>query len=247
VKYTATFVMLIGLAIAWHNYIRRPEAASAFVATSRACTASSPTNGISTSCTTGFSSARRSGSAACFWHGGDEGTIDRFGPHGAAYAVGIGNRFTTRLQSGYLYSYAFVMLLGLMLGNLVAAVTGVGFFLPLAATWAIWWGHPAPSEGSPGGRNMTGLPLLSILIALPLVAGMACLFVGAAAARWIALVTTLAALALGMWMWLEFVPGGPQWQFVERVVLADSGRRRARLGARHRRHRLDADRCSPCS
>ena len=58
-----------------------------------------------------------------FWKGGDEGTIDRFGPHGAAYAVGVGNKVTTRLQSGYLYSYALVMLLGL-----------IG-----AASWAIWW------------------------------------------------------------------------------------------------------------
>ena len=58
-----------------------------------------------------------------FWHGGDEGTIDRFGPHGAAVAVGVGNRLTARLQSGYLYSYALVMLLGL-----------IG-----AASWALWW------------------------------------------------------------------------------------------------------------
>ena len=58
-----------------------------------------------------------------FWKRGDEGTIDRFGPHGAAYAVGVGNRITARLQSGYLYTYALVMLLGL-----------IG-----AATWAIWW------------------------------------------------------------------------------------------------------------
>src|SRR5688500_7033914 len=32
VKYTATVVMLIGLAVAWNNYIRRPEAAGRFVA-----------------------------------------------------------------------------------------------------------------------------------------------------------------------------------------------------------------------
>ena len=57
------------------------------------------------------------------WKRGDEGTIDRCGPHGAAYAVGLGNRVTARLQSGYLYSYALVMLLGL-----------IG-----AASWAIWW------------------------------------------------------------------------------------------------------------
>jgi NADH-quinone oxidoreductase subunit L len=58
-----------------------------------------------------------------FWQGGDVGTIDRFGPHGAAYAVGVGNRYTSRLQSGYLNAYALVMLLGL-----------IG-----AATWALWW------------------------------------------------------------------------------------------------------------
>jgi NADH-quinone oxidoreductase subunit L len=48
------------------------------------------------------------------WHRGDEQTIDRFGPHGAAVVVGLGNRVTARVQSGYLYSYALVMLLGLL-------------------------------------------------------------------------------------------------------------------------------------
>ncbi|MGI8706172.1 MAG: NADH-quinone oxidoreductase subunit M [Sphingomicrobium sp.] len=66
---------------------------------------------------------------------------------------------------------------------------------------------------------MTGIPMLSILIALPLVAGLVCLFVSAAAARWTALAATLAALAVGTWMWTAFVPGGPQWQFVEFVEL----------------------------
>ena len=36
-----------------------------------------------------------------FWKRGDERTIDRFGPHGAAVAVGIGNKVTARLQSVY--------------------------------------------------------------------------------------------------------------------------------------------------
>ena len=48
-----------------------------------------------------------------FWKKGDEGTIDRFGPDGAAALVAGGNRLTARLQSGYLYTYALVMLLGL--------------------------------------------------------------------------------------------------------------------------------------
>jgi NADH-quinone oxidoreductase subunit L len=47
-----------------------------------------------------------------FWKGGDEGVIDRFGPDGAATAVRLGNVLTARLQSGYLYTYALVMLLG---------------------------------------------------------------------------------------------------------------------------------------
>jgi NADH-quinone oxidoreductase subunit L len=56
-----------------------------------------------------------------FWKKGDEGTIDRFGPDGAAAAVRVGNGLTARLQSGYLYTYALVMLLG----------------LAAAATWAM--------------------------------------------------------------------------------------------------------------
>jgi NADH-quinone oxidoreductase subunit M len=60
-----------------------------------------------------------------------------------------------------------------------------------------------------------GLPLLSLLIALPLVAGILCLFVSANAARWIALIATLACLEIGIDLWIGFDPAGPQWQFVE--------------------------------
>ncbi|MEJ7776100.1 MAG: NADH-quinone oxidoreductase subunit M [Sphingomicrobium sp.] len=66
---------------------------------------------------------------------------------------------------------------------------------------------------------MTELPVLSILIALPLVAGMVCLFVSTNTARWIALLTTLAAFAIGIAMWVGFDSDGAQWQFVEDVSL----------------------------
>ena len=46
------------------------------------------------------------------WKRGDEGTIDRFGPDGAARLVVAGTRVTARIQTGYLYTYALVMLLG---------------------------------------------------------------------------------------------------------------------------------------
>ena len=48
-----------------------------------------------------------------FWKGGDEGTIDRFGPNGIAALVANGSGIMKRFQTGYLYSYALVMLLGL--------------------------------------------------------------------------------------------------------------------------------------
>jgi len=123
VKLTPTIVMLAGLLIAWNNYIRTPEAPLRFVQQFP-----SVYNFVSNKwyfdelydilfVRTSLWLGR------LFWKRGDEGTIDRFGPHGAAYAVGIGNRVTYRLQSGYLYSYALVMLLGL-----------IG-----AASWAIWW------------------------------------------------------------------------------------------------------------
>ncbi len=47
-----------------------------------------------------------------FWKVGDIGIIDRFGPNGvAAAAMSIGKRLS-KIQSGYLYHYAFIMLIG---------------------------------------------------------------------------------------------------------------------------------------
>ena len=57
-----------------------------------------------------------------FWKLGDVGTIDRFGPNGIAWVVEKGAVGARRFQTGYLYSYALVMLLGL-----VAAITWVLF------------------------------------------------------------------------------------------------------------------------
>jgi len=66
---------------------------------------------------------------------------------------------------------------------------------------------------------VTSLPLLSILIALPLIAALLCLLVKANAARWIALVATLADLALGIYLWVNYNPDGAQWQYVEKLPL----------------------------
>ncbi|MBV8592956.1 MAG: NADH-quinone oxidoreductase subunit L, partial [Caulobacteraceae bacterium] len=47
-----------------------------------------------------------------FWKGGDRGLIDRFGPDGVSAASMVVGKTTARAQSGYVYHYAFVMLLG---------------------------------------------------------------------------------------------------------------------------------------
>jgi len=47
-----------------------------------------------------------------FWKGGDQNVIDRFGPNGTAWASLFTAGRLSRIQSGYVYHYAFVMLLG---------------------------------------------------------------------------------------------------------------------------------------
>jgi NADH-quinone oxidoreductase subunit L len=50
-----------------------------------------------------------------FWKRGDEQTIDGFGPNGvSAMVAGIAAR-ARKLQSGYVYHYAFAMIIGLAL------------------------------------------------------------------------------------------------------------------------------------
>ncbi len=48
-----------------------------------------------------------------FWKKGDIGLIDKFGPDGISKLVKIISNKTGRLQTGFIYDYAFVMLLGL--------------------------------------------------------------------------------------------------------------------------------------
>lgn len=50
-----------------------------------------------------------------FWKQGDVGIIDRFGPNGSAAVVSFSSKMAVRMQSGYLYTYALVMLLGLVI------------------------------------------------------------------------------------------------------------------------------------
>ena len=63
---------------------------------------------------------------------------------------------------------------------------------------------------------MGGFPILSMMLLVPLVAAVACLFLDAKSARVAALVATLIDLALGVLLWANFDIGGARWQFTER-------------------------------
>ncbi len=120
VKLTATVVMLIGLAIAWLAYLRDPGLPE------RAANQLGPIyrflfNKWYFDELYNFLFVRPSfWLGDKFWNWIDKGTIDRFGPDGAARVVALGSAGAKRFQSGLLNTYALWMLIGL-----VAAVTWI--------------------------------------------------------------------------------------------------------------------------
>jgi NADH-quinone oxidoreductase subunit M len=62
---------------------------------------------------------------------------------------------------------------------------------------------------------MENFPILSVILALPVLGALACLLTNAANARWIALLTTLGVFVLAVGLWLSYQVGGAQWQFTE--------------------------------
>ena len=102
---------------------RLPASPSSSTSARRRCRRSSPraiaastsscsTSGISTSSTTSCSSGRPSASAPSCGRRGDGWLIDGFGPDGvSARVIDVTNR-VVKLQTGYLYHYAFAMLIG---------------------------------------------------------------------------------------------------------------------------------------
>jgi len=123
VKLTPAAVMLVGLYIAWRNYIRVTDAPAAFVAQFPGLHRFLMHKWYFDELYDWLLVRPAMAIGRFFWKRGDEQTIDRFGPHGAAVLVGAGNRVAARFQSGYVYSYALVMLLGLI----------------AAASWVFWW------------------------------------------------------------------------------------------------------------
>ncbi len=120
VKLSATVVMLLGLFTAWLAYIKNTSLPAAFVAQFGVVHTFFYNKWYFDELYDFLFVRPAFWLGDKFWKLGDIGLIDRFGPNGAAWVVVQGSTYARRIQSGYLYSYALVMLLGL-----VAAVSWV--------------------------------------------------------------------------------------------------------------------------
>ncbi|WP_260599337.1 NADH-quinone oxidoreductase subunit L [Sphingomonas endolithica] len=113
IKLSATIAMLLGLFTAWTAYIRDPKMPAAVAGHFRVLYDFLLHKWYFDELYDLLFVRPAFAIGRLFWHRGDEKTIDRFGPNGSAWLVQQGTRVTARVQTGYLYSYAFVMLIGL--------------------------------------------------------------------------------------------------------------------------------------
>ncbi|RYD54506.1 MAG: NADH-quinone oxidoreductase subunit L, partial [Sphingomonadales bacterium] len=113
VKLSATIAMLLGLGIAWYAYIKRPSFPAAFAAQFNVLYTFFLRKWYFDEIYNFLFVRPAFAIGRLLWKAGDEGTIDRFGPNGIARLVQYGSAGAARLQSGYLYTYAFIMLIGL--------------------------------------------------------------------------------------------------------------------------------------
>jgi len=118
IKLGATIAMLLGLVTAWYAYIRAPRFPAAFAGHFRVLYRFLLHKYYFDELYHLLFVRPAFAIGRLLWHRGDEKTIDRFGPNGSAWLVQVGSRLAGRLQTGYVYTYAFVMLIGL-----TAAVT----------------------------------------------------------------------------------------------------------------------------
>ena len=112
VKLSPAVVMLIGLTIAFLTYIRNPDFPAAFAKHFDLLYRFLLNKWYFDELYNVLFVRPSVWLGRFFWKRGDEGMIDRFGPNGVAATVVAGTRLTARFQTGYLYTYALVMLIG---------------------------------------------------------------------------------------------------------------------------------------
>jgi NADH-quinone oxidoreductase subunit L len=113
VKLSATIAMLLGLGLSWYAYIGKPGLAGAIADNFRVLHTFLLNKWYFDELYNFLFVRPAFAIGRVLWKAGDEKTIDRFGPNGLANVVRLGSVGAVRLQSGYLYTYAFIMLIGL--------------------------------------------------------------------------------------------------------------------------------------
>ncbi len=113
VKSSPFFAMLIGFVTAWYMYIKSPSTPKVLASQHRALYNFLLNKWYFDELYDLLFVRSAKALGRFFWKKGDVGFIDAYGPNGvAARVVDVTNRMV-RLQSGYLYHYAFAMLLGI--------------------------------------------------------------------------------------------------------------------------------------
>lgn len=120
VKLSATIVMVLGFAGAYLAYIAKPDIPGKFVASFGALHNFVYRKWYFDELYDALFVKPAFAFGRAFWQLGDVGTIDRFGPNGIAAVIQRSSLAAKSIQSGYVYTYALIMLLGL-----VGAVTYV--------------------------------------------------------------------------------------------------------------------------
>jgi NADH-quinone oxidoreductase subunit L len=114
VKWAPFAVMALGLLSAWYAYMRNPRFPAIFVGQFEALYRFVYNKWYFDELYNFLFVRPAFWIGRQLWKVGDIGIIDRFGPNGAAWVVAQSSTYAKKVQSGYLYSYALVMLLGLV-------------------------------------------------------------------------------------------------------------------------------------
>jgi NADH-quinone oxidoreductase subunit L len=128
VKFSPFVAMAIGFVLAWKMYVRSPELPGA-IARSQSGLYAFLLNKWYFDELYDFLFVRPAMKLGrLFWKGGDGAIIDGLGPDGIAARVQDVTARAVKMQSGYLYHYAFAMLLGVaaLVTYMLAGGAGVG-------------------------------------------------------------------------------------------------------------------------
>jgi NADH-quinone oxidoreductase subunit L len=112
VKWSATIAMLLGLALAYQFYIRKPEMPKALAAMHQPVYQFLLNKWYFDELYNFLFVGPAMWLGRFLWKKGDGMVIDGLGPDGVAAAVGAGTMQINKLQTGYVYHYAFAMLIG---------------------------------------------------------------------------------------------------------------------------------------